>query len=167
MRNSKKTTELEQKFTILERQENSCLKCWNRCSTEETGNFAPRHHFYYISENVYLVGENKKQEIICQIARCPNCGDIKRDENSMILFYKLSGNYGKRDYRNWEILKQYGISGKELENALIAWPPKKNIVLDPSKGLKYDNSLEPRDNETFTQYAYRYLYECKKANKWL
>lgn len=166
MRNSAKTNEMEQKFTILEFQENSCRKCWNRCSTEETGNFAPRHHFYYISENVYLVGENKRQEIICQIARCPNCGDIKID-GGRILFYKLNGKFGQRNYNYWKILKQYGIAVQELEQALIAWPPKKSIVLDPAKNLKYSNELEPRSDETFTQYAYRYLYECKKANKWL
>lgn len=167
MKNSKKSTELEQKFTILERQENSCIKCWNRCSTEETGNFAPRHHFYYISENVYITLPNKEQKILCQVARCPNCGDIKRDENMRILFYQLNGTYGKRDYKYWELLRETGITEQQLEQALIDWPTKKNIVLDPEKGLKYNNELEPRSDETFTQYAYRYLWECKKANKWL
>lgn len=166
-RNQSKGNDVEIKSTILPKEENSCSKCWNTYSTEQTGDIAPRFHSYYFSENVYLTFPNKQQKILCQVARCPNCGNIKRDKDNMILFYKLNGNYGQRDYRNWDLLKENNITISQLERALIDWPAKKIIVLDPAKGLKYDNSLEPRKNETFTQYAYRYLYECKKANKWL
>ena len=80
----------EEKYTELPKEENSCNKCWNAYKTDLKGPTAPRYHEYYISENVYIAEDNFKNTILCKVARCPNCGDIKRDENLRPLIYKLS-----------------------------------------------------------------------------
>lgn len=160
----------EEKYTELPKEENSCNKCWNSYKTDLKGPTAPRYHEYYISENVYIVEDNFKNIILCKVARCPNCGNLKRDSNGVALLFHLGGNngkYGLRDYKNWELLKKYHISFDQLEGAVIDWPSRKTIVLDPKNGLKYYNVLDPLPEESFTEYAKRYGIMCKNAGRWL
>lgn len=166
MKENTKEQKQEEKFTELPKEKNSCNKCWNSYKTDLTGPIAPRHHEYYFSDTVYIFDEGKQKEL-CKCARCPNCGDLKRDSMGRVLLFRLVGNYGQRDYRNWELLKKYRITFDQLERAVVDWPKNKTIVLDPKNGLKYYNILDPLPEETFIEYAKRYRNMCQKAGRLL
>ena len=117
--NEKKTDE---KTTILPFDEGwSCRACWNKELTADRGPLAHRAHGIVISMPVHLTGIDGKHTLICYVAKCAECGFVKR-YGAIPGIYKLNGMRADFGVAYWPEIKQNRIDPDKFIQAVLDAP---------------------------------------------
>lgn len=151
MRETKRKTEQgeEIKTTILPMPPEGCMACWNMPLTADDSQTAPRAHGTVASLPVHLVENSGKVTIVCYVARCMNCGHVKR-YGAIPGIFKMPLHHPDTNIAKWPEILRNGIDPLKFEEAILK-APKGKIWLN-ARDLK--RVYETREREPFYEAAY-------------
>lgn len=137
MRETKRKMENgEENTTILPFSNWSCMACWNKPLTAENGPTAPRAHGVSVSLPVHLTWLDGKVTLVCYVARCVECGFIKR-YGAMPGIYKLNGMRADFGVAYWDEIKRNRIDPDKFIQAVLDSP--KGPVWVDAKAVQHES----------------------------
>lgn len=141
----------DEKTTILPFEEGlSCRACWNKEKTADNGPLAPRAHGVVASLPIHLIELDGKVTLVCYVARCVECGFIKRYGYEPGI-YKLNGMRPDFGVAYWDEIKRNRIDPDKFIQAILD-APKGHIWLK-AKDLQKESRERAPFYESRGEYA--------------